>query len=123
MGGGGMTGLSNNCYLLLGRNKWRDFEVAYQNAEIGCVQCKEQLAASMVGIVEPFREKRAQLTEDQVQDVSWVSFLSISGYDYQAILRTCWQASSALRFVQMVFNCVLTYYQCCGNTATMVALG
>ena len=46
-----------------------ELAVSCRNAEIGCVQCKAQLAASMTGIVEPFRAQRANLTEGHVLDV------------------------------------------------------
>lgn len=38
-------------------------------AEIGCVECKRRLARSFSGVIEPFRDKHALLSEADVAEV------------------------------------------------------
>ncbi|MFD2170783.1 tryptophan--tRNA ligase [Tumebacillus lipolyticus] len=40
-----------------------------QQAAIGCADCKHHLATSLTSIVEPFRERRAQVSDDDVVDI------------------------------------------------------
>jgi tryptophanyl-tRNA synthetase len=42
---------------------------ACRTAEIGCVDCKKILNRNIEAVLEPFREKRAKLTNDDVEDV------------------------------------------------------
>lgn len=40
-----------------------------KKAEIGCVQCKQKLTESVISIVEPFRQRRERLSDNEIRDV------------------------------------------------------
>lgn len=47
----------------------RDLAELCRQAAIGCVDCKKHLAGSLTSIVEPFRERRNQISDDDVIEV------------------------------------------------------
>lgn len=47
----------------------KDVELRCKNAEIGCVECKKVLSESMNAIIEPFMERKRELTDDYINEV------------------------------------------------------